>query len=40
MNMRFVVVGVVLGIAITCAVLIGSPANPLDIEWGAMDAQR
>jgi hypothetical protein len=40
MNMRFVIVGIVLGIAITIAVIVGSPANPLGLEWGAMDAQR
>jgi hypothetical protein len=40
MNMRFVIVGVMLGIAITIAVIIGSPANPLNLEFGGMDAQR
>jgi hypothetical protein len=40
MNMRFVIVGVVLGIAITIAVIIGSPANPLGLEFGGMDASR
>jgi len=38
--MRFVIVGVMLGIAITIAVIIGSPANPLNLEFGGMDAQR
>jgi len=38
--MRFVVVGIVLGIAITCAVLIGSPANPLGVEWFGWDGKR
>ena len=40
MNTRFVIVGVTLAIVITIAVIIGSPANPLGLEWGAMDAQR
>ena len=40
MNTRYVVVGVVLGIAITCAVIVGSPANPLNLEWAAWDANR
>ena len=40
MNTRFVIVGVALAIVITIAVIIGSPAKPLGLEWGAMDAQR
>jgi len=40
MNTRFVVVGVILGIAITIAVIIGSPANPLNLDFGGMDASR
>ena len=40
MNTRFVAVGVVLGIAITIAVVIGSPANPLNLDFGGMDASR
>ena len=40
MNTRFVIVGIVLGIAITIAVIIGSPANPLDLDFGAIDGQR
>ena len=40
MNTRFVVVGIVLGIAITIAVIIGSPANPLNLDFGGMDAAR
>jgi len=38
--MRFVIVGVMLGIAITIAVIIGSPANPLNLEFGGIDAHR
>tara|TARA_Y100000389_G_scaffold165192_1_gene169283 strand:+ start:305 stop:409 length:105 start_codon:yes stop_codon:yes gene_type:complete len=33
-------VGVVLAIVITIAVIVGSPANPLNLEFGGMDAQR
>jgi hypothetical protein len=40
MNMRFVIVGVMFGIAITIAVIIGSPANPLNLEFGGIDASR
>jgi len=40
MNMRFVIVGVGLGIIITIAVIIGSPANPLDLDFGAIDQNR
>jgi hypothetical protein len=40
MNTRFVMVGVVLAIVITIAVIVGSPANPLNLEFGGMDAQR
>ena len=40
MNTRYVVVGVLLGIVITIAVIIGSPANPLNLNFGGMDAVR
>jgi hypothetical protein len=40
MNTRFVMVGIVLGIAITFAVIVGSPANPLNLDFGGMDAGR
>jgi hypothetical protein len=40
MNTRFVIVGITLGIVITFAVIIGSPANPLGLDFGGMDAQR
>jgi|TARA_B110000263_G_scaffold226306_1_gene217850 hypothetical protein len=40
MNTRFVTVGVILGVAITIAVIIGSPANPLNLDFGGMDAGR
>ena len=40
MNPRFILVGIALGIVVTIAVIVGSPANPLGLEWGAMDAQR
>jgi hypothetical protein len=40
MNPRFVLVGIVLGIAVTIAVIVGSPANPLDLGFGGMDASR
>tara|TARA_B110000438_G_scaffold39055_1_gene38961 strand:+ start:211 stop:315 length:105 start_codon:yes stop_codon:yes gene_type:complete len=33
-------VGIVLGIAITFAVIVGSPANPLNLDFGGMDAGR
>jgi hypothetical protein len=38
MNTRFVLVGIALGITITIAVIIGSPANPLNLDFGGMDA--
>jgi len=40
MNTRFVLVGIVLGIAVTIAAIVGSPANPLNLDFGAMDASR
>jgi len=40
MNKRFVFVGVALGIVITFAVIIGSPANPLNLDFGGLDAVR
>jgi hypothetical protein len=40
MNLRFVIVGVILGIAVTIAVIVGSPANPLNLDFGGMDAVR
>jgi len=40
MNTRFVLVGIVLGIAVTIAVIVGSPANPLNLDFGGMDAAR
>jgi len=40
MNMRFVIVGIGLGIIVTFAVIIGSPANPLNLDFGAMDQLR
>jgi hypothetical protein len=40
MNTRFVLVGIVLSIAVTIAVIVGSPANPLDLGFGGMDASR
>jgi len=40
MNMRLVVVGILLGVVITIAVIIGSPANPLDLDFGAIDTKR
>ena len=40
MNMRFVIVGISLGILVTFAVIIGSPANPLNLDFGAMDQSR
>jgi len=40
MNTRFILVGIVLGIAVTIAVIVGSPANPLNLDFGGMDAAR
>jgi hypothetical protein len=40
MNTRFVIVGIVLGIAITIALIIGTPANPLDLGFGGIDGKR
>ena len=40
MNMRVVIVGISLGILVTFAVIIGSPANPLDLDFGGMDQSR
>ena len=40
MNTRFVIVGIILGVAITFAVIVGSPANPLNLDFGGMDASR
>jgi hypothetical protein len=40
MNTRFVMVGIALGLVITFAVIIGSPANPLNLDFGGMDAAR
>jgi hypothetical protein len=40
MNTRFLAVGIILAIAITFAVVIGSPANPLNLDFGGMDASR
>ena len=40
MNPRFILVGIALGIVITIAVIVGSPANPLNLDFGAMDASR
>jgi len=40
MNKRFVIVGVALGIVITFAVIIGSPANPLNLDFGGLDTVR
>jgi hypothetical protein len=40
MNTRFVLVGIALGIVVTIAVIVGSPANPLNLDFGAMDASR
>jgi hypothetical protein len=40
MNTRFLSVGIILAIAITFAVVIGSPANPLNLDFGGMDASR
>ena len=40
MNTRFVLVGIALGIVVTIAVIVGSPANPLNLDFGGMDASR
>jgi hypothetical protein len=40
MNKRFVLVGIALGIVVTFAVIIGSPANPLNLDFGGLDAAR
>ncbi len=40
MNKRLVLVGILLGSVITFAVIIGSPANPLDLDFGAIDQNR
>ena len=40
MNTRFVIVGITLAIVISIAVIIGSPANPLNLDFGGMDASR
>ena len=40
MNTRFVIVGIILGVAVTFAVIIGSPANPLNLDFGGMDQSR
>ncbi len=40
MNKRFILVGIALGIVVTIAVIIGSPANPLDLDWGSIDQSR
>ena len=40
MNKRFILVGISLGILIAIAALVGSPANPLNLDFGAMDASR
>ena len=40
MNMRFVIVGISLGILVTIAVIIGSPANPLNLDFGGLDGGR
>jgi hypothetical protein len=40
MNKRLVLVGIVLGSMITFAVIIGSPANPLNLEFGGFDTLR
>ena len=40
MNMRFVIVGISLGILVTIAVIIGSPAIPLNLDFGGIDASR
>lgn len=40
MKTRFIFVGVALAIVIVFAVIIGSPANPLNLDFGAADAAR
>ena len=40
MNTRFVLVGIVLAIAVTIAVIVGSPANPFDLDFGGIDGKR
>ena len=40
MNKRFIIVGVLLGTLVTFAVIIGSPANPLDLDFGGFDSFR
>jgi hypothetical protein len=40
MNKRFIIVGIVLGITVTLAAIVGSPANPLNLDFGAIDAAR
>ena len=40
MNTRFIIVGIILGVAVTFAVIVGSPANPLNLDFGGMDASR
>ena len=40
MNPRFILVGIALGIVVTIAVIVGSPANPLNLDFGGMDAAR
>tara|TARA_B100000745_G_scaffold852_1_gene663 strand:+ start:416 stop:538 length:123 start_codon:yes stop_codon:yes gene_type:complete len=40
MNPRFILVGIALGIVVTIAVIVGSPANPLNLDFGGMDASR
>jgi hypothetical protein len=40
MNKRFVLVGIALGIVVTFAIVIGSPANPLNLDFGGLDAAR
>ncbi len=40
MNKRFIIVGVLLGFIVTFAVIIGSPANPLDLDFGGFDTLR
>jgi len=40
MNKRFVLVGIALGIVVTFAIIIGSPANPLNLDFGGLDAAR
>jgi hypothetical protein len=40
MNTRFVIVGIALAVVISFAVIIGSPANPLGLDFGGLDAAR